>query len=138
MPEPLVMEFPKVERTCSTCACYFQQPHPENPKAIQGFCRLKKVLFTQMNIAVAAVDRFQKPMFDKTGAPRMVPERRDVFIYDPTPPNGTCFDGWRPLGTLPGERWDSGLDRDQARERARVMVEQYGAPPEIVPDPVQE
>lgn len=100
-------------RTCATCAC-FTAMTPEGelldtdaaPPDVQRVCR--------RNTPGARMVRAEVPVFDpKTGAPVMRrpgeqrTETRQIMQigYAPAVSTGVCFDGWRPLGTLPGENY---------------------------------
>lgn len=92
------------DRTCSNCACYFEQII--NPTApAQGMCRRNGPVPAQIRtetprlnaitkeVMLSKVDR--KPITDIT--------TENVFLYAPTGPAKVCFDGWRPIGTEPGD-----------------------------------
>lgn len=109
------MENQPTARTCSNCACFARMqpdgsvllgPPPPDETAIgQPVCR-----------RITPNGRYSLhdvPLFDpKTGAPindargRQRVERRNVLEigYPPVVPEAVCFDGWRKLGTEPGER----------------------------------
>ncbi len=42
----------------------------------------------------------------RTGIPRMEDKEIMQIGHRPTAPDAVCFDGWRPLGTAPGEKWE--------------------------------
>lgn len=88
-------------RDCGHCACFFEQANPENPAQSQGFCRRAPAEVAQMRVMEPRVLNGVPQM--KDGQPVMQPGTAIGFIYRLTKREGTCFDGWRPLGTLPGE-----------------------------------
>jgi hypothetical protein len=90
-------------RVCLTCACHFAQKHPVNPLESQSFCRLKPPMAQQMRAETPRM-RDGKPVMDRHDKPVMEAQTVIVYLYAPTQPGLTCFDGWRSLGTLPGER----------------------------------
>lgn len=100
-------------RMCANCAC-FAAMTPEGdvldpdtaPAELQRVC--------QRSTPGGRMARVEVPVFDpKTGAPVMRrageqrTEARQVLQigYPPTVATARCFDGWRPLGTLPGENY---------------------------------
>lgn len=88
-------------RTCSACACYFESINPDDAKQFQGFCRRLPADMTEVRVQVPRRDREGQPVI-RDGQPVMNNERVAGFIFKPTQREGTCFDGWRPKGTLPG------------------------------------
>lgn len=89
-------------RTCSTCACYFESVNPQDSSKFQGFCRRVPADVHQLRAEVPRVDLAGKPVM-KDGKPVMNSEVVTGYIYKVTQRDGTCFDGYRPKGTLPGE-----------------------------------
>lgn len=133
MTETIMMAFPKTERNCSNCACFFTQQDAMNPTVTQGFCRRNTVLMTQVRVSIPVLDTRKQPMVDKTGMPRVTTEMRDAFIFTPTVPNATCFDGWRPIGVQPGARWiDSNVDEDVRQAELDRIAERE---PDLTPFP---
>ncbi len=90
-------------RECRTCACYFEQPNSENPTLIQGFCRRAPAEMAKVRLMEKRTDR-QGNVVMRDGQPVMQPNEVTGYLFKPTRPEGTCFDGWRSLQTLPGER----------------------------------
>lgn len=101
-------------RSCGNCACFAHMLADgtvlEAPKAgaeAQTVCRRNTPGGRYVTIEV--------PVFDaKTGAPvlrraggEQRTERKQVLQigFPPAVANGVCFDGWRPLGTEPGENY---------------------------------
>ncbi len=89
-------------RTCSACACYFESINPEDPKQFQGFCRRLPADMTKVRGQVPRLDGQGKAVL-RDGVPVMNSAEIIGFLYKPTQRDGTCFDGWRPKGTLPGQ-----------------------------------
>jgi hypothetical protein len=89
-------------RTCANCACHHVRANPLTQET-QSFCR--------RNTAMTAMGRVRKPrlingqlVIDKiTKKPQEVEVQEMFFLHQPTLPDLTCFDGWRPLGTEPGD-----------------------------------
>ena len=86
---------------CSACACYFESANPENPEEFQGFCRKLPAQMTKVRGQVPRLDAQKQPVI-RDGKPVMNSAEIIGFLYAPTQRQGTCFDGWRPKGTLPG------------------------------------
>lgn len=96
-------------RTCATCACSIIEKHHVTGNDMQMFCR--------RNTVMAQPARMERPKIDpKTGQAMVRQGRRDepptpimetftdlLYLYTPTLATLTCFDGWRPMGTLPGD-----------------------------------
>lgn len=89
---------------CQHCACYFETSHAENPNEFQGFCRRQPAMPTQSRVQVPRKDPKTGQPVIKDGQVVMNNEVVIGFLYAPTQRQGTCFEGYRPLGTLPGER----------------------------------
>jgi hypothetical protein len=90
-------------RNCGSCACYYEQPNPENPAEVQGFCRRVPAKMQQMRVLEERRD-LQGNVVMRDGKPIMQPTVAIGYLFELTKKDGTCFDGWRALGTLPGER----------------------------------
>jgi hypothetical protein len=78
---------PPTDRNCSNCACSFLAKHPQEIGRTQLLCRKGPPLLVQQT----ATD------------PEGRPVRAVSLTYALTSPELVCFDGWRPIGTLPGE-----------------------------------
>ena len=90
-------------RDCGACACYFEQANPENPSQSQGFCRRAPADMQSMRGMEPRRD-LKGNVVMRDGQPVMQPTQIIGYLFKTTRREGTCFDGWRPLGTLPGER----------------------------------
>ena len=91
-------------RTCATCACFFAQINPLNPQQLQGFCRRTVAKPYQARVQQPQVLNGEPRIDKRTGQPILETVQVHGMMYDLTDAHGSCFDGWRPLGTLPGER----------------------------------
>lgn len=92
------------DRTCSNCACYIEQIiNPVAPP--QGMCRRNGPVPAQVRIERPRINPITKqPMVSKVDQKPMVDiTTENVFLYAPTALDKVCFDGWRPLGTQPGD-----------------------------------
>jgi hypothetical protein len=89
-------------RECQACACYFESVNPTNPTEYQGFCRRSPADYAETRGQVPRLDPVTKRPIVKDGVPVMNNELIKGYVYKPTKREGTCFDGYRPKGTLPG------------------------------------
>jgi hypothetical protein len=89
-------------RECQHCACYFESVNPENPGEFQGFCRRSPADISQVRGQVPRLDPLTKQPVMKNGVPVMNNELITGYLFKLTQREGTCFDGFRPKGTLPG------------------------------------
>lgn len=90
-------------RTCAACACYFESVNPADATQFQGFCRRLPADMTKVRGQIPRLDAQQRPVI-RDGQPVMNSAEIIGFLFKPTQREGTCFDGWRPKGTLPGQR----------------------------------
>lgn len=106
-------------RNCGNCACFYELPHPQNPGQKQGFCALKPPIAGQVRVQVPRLDKQGKPVTTPRG-PAMDAAEDIAFAHAPTAASLCCIEGWRPIGTLPGERGgERGIDV-RMRELARA------------------
>lgn len=98
-------EIENVDRTCATCACSKIESVPTRPNEKQMFCRRNSAFAAEMRVEVPRIGRDGKPVI-RDGKPVMEAGKANMFLYPPTDARLTCFDGWRPIGTLPGDRWE--------------------------------
>lgn len=75
----------KSPRTCANCACAFLMKHPVNINQTQLLCRRNPPFVVQQRTEAGVQNGISQP---------------------PTNPDVVCFDGWRPIGTEPGEQWE--------------------------------
>jgi hypothetical protein len=92
----------EVKRTCSNCACCIVQQNAQNPMEKQSFCQRDTPMFTRIRVERPRM-RDGQPVIDRTGKPILEMGEEGIYLYKPTLPTLVCFDGWRPLGTLPGD-----------------------------------
>lgn len=90
-------------RSCANCACYFESANPNNPKEVQGFCRRAPAEMAELRMQEERRD-LKGNVVIKDGQPVMQPVKVIAYVFKTTTATGICFDGWRALGTLPGER----------------------------------
>lgn len=90
-------------RDCEHCACYYETTHAHNPNEFQGFCRRQPPQLMESRVQVPRLTPDKKPVL-KDGKPVMNSEVVVGLLYPPAQRKGTCFDGYRAPGTLPGER----------------------------------
>jgi len=99
-------EIEKVDRTCATCGCSIIKKIHEAAPASQMFCRKSPAKFAQMRMEVPRLDINKKVVMSKDGkTPVMENKVAEVYLYDPTMAELVCFEGWRPIGTEPGDQW---------------------------------
>jgi hypothetical protein len=91
-------------RICATCACFVVVTNPQNVSQQQGFCRRNAAREYEMKIPQQQVVNGVPRIDRHSGAPIMEQVAVTGYMYDRTLPGGSCFDGWRPIGSLPGER----------------------------------
>lgn len=89
-------------RTCSACACYFESVNPLNPKEFQGFCRRLPADLQELRVEEVRRDT-KGEIIMRNGQPVMQPGKAIGYLYKLVGRQGTCFDGYRPKGTLPGQ-----------------------------------
>ena len=116
-------------RECANCACYFEATHAEHPDQYQGFCRRHPGQLTQSRVQVPRLDKENKPVM-KNGLPVMNNEVAIGFLYAVTQRQGTCFEGYRPIGTLPGER----PMPEVAKELVRAILRLKAIPSDVRDD----
>jgi hypothetical protein len=95
-------------RTCANCAC-FAHMLPDGTILERDSTEGQTVC--QRSPPGGRWASVEVPVFDATGAPVMArngqqrSESKQVLQigYPPAVESGVCFDGWRPVGTLPGE-----------------------------------
>lgn len=97
-------DFEIVPRTCANCACSAVQKDQTNPLQSQMFCR-RETPFAQKMRVDRPVIRDGKPVMMRDGKTPLVQATEEImFMYRPTLPGLVCFDGWRPMGTQPGDK----------------------------------
>jgi hypothetical protein len=105
----------QIPRTCANCACSIMQTN-----VALGLGHEKEHMFCRKDPVNAAKARFERPairngqpVIDKrTNKPQMETYDDLAFMYRPVIAHGTCYDGWRPIGTEPGDKFqNAGLDK---------------------------
>lgn len=99
------VDVPLETRHCENCACYFEVRNPANPLQSQGFCRREPPQAKEVRVALPMMNGKGEPMMGRDGKPRMEERIQLAFVHELTARQMTCFDGWRPLGTVPGADW---------------------------------
>lgn len=100
-------------RSCANCACFARMrkdgaivddgsPDLLDPDT-QTVCRRNIPGARQVRIDVPEL-RDGQPVLDKIGRPLTRPTTIFQYGYQPIPPTAVCFDGWRAIGALPGEK----------------------------------
>ena len=82
-------------RTCGTCGCAVELGDPNNVAAKSLACRWQP--------PIARDQRVRLP--DPSNPKRTVDAVQRSFMHAPTTAEATCFGGWCPKGTAPGENW---------------------------------
>jgi hypothetical protein len=95
-------------RTCATCACFARVKQDGTVAAAleeaAPSCRRFAPSMQMARIEVPSMSATGKQLIDGKGKPRTEFVNQLIVIYPPTRAGLVCFDGWRPLGTLPGEK----------------------------------
>lgn len=102
----LAPPMPVGKRKCENCAAYYTIPHPQNPLERQSFCSKEPPVSQVVRVEVPRLDPQGKPMMQRLAPDKPAVDQVEgvAFAHRPTQPNLVCFDGWRPLAALPGER----------------------------------
>jgi len=86
------------------------QANTQNPMEKQAFCRRDPVNAQRVRTEVPRMKRDGTgPVMGRDNKPIMENGEAWAFLYRPTLASLTCFDGWRPLGTLPGDKWQNAI-----------------------------
>jgi hypothetical protein len=102
-------------RTCSNCGCAARMNRKGEFSELAAVSA-ESFVICRRNMPQASEARTRQPRIDpRTGKPAQNSQGQQLFDevaaiqigYPATLPEATCFDGWRPLGTLPGVRWES-------------------------------
>ena len=118
----------KEDRNCANCACSFTQVSNVAGVDHQLFCRRDPVQAAKIRTTVPAVNSKGEPLFLRDGKTLRTQEVEQLgFLYRPVIATTVCFDGWRPLGTLPGDKWQNAQIDDQIERMvkgyARLMTD---------------
>jgi hypothetical protein len=102
-------------RTCGNCGCAARMNRKGEFSDVAAVSA-DSFLICRRNMPQASEARTRQPRIDpRTGKPAENGQGQKLFEevaalqigYPATLPEATCFDGWRPLGTLPGVRWET-------------------------------
>ncbi len=105
----------KVDRTCATCACSIMQTNPNDVNHKQLFCQRNTPGYHIAKIEVPRLDKEGKQMLSPRGNLALTDTvDQPVFVYPPVMAGLRCFDGWRPIGLEPGDKWNPDLDQMKA------------------------
>lgn len=118
-------------RTCSACACYFESINPEDTKQFQGFCRRLPADMTKVRGQVPRLDGSGNAVI-RDGQPVMNSAEIIGYLFKPTQRDGTCFDGWREKGTLPGAA-NSQKELQELRSKLGAVLQSVGRSPSSMP-----
>jgi len=122
MTEGVAVDLPTMERCCQNCACYMEVKNPANQLQSQGFCRRDPPGAERVRVQVPRLNSDGKtPAIDRQGRPVMETREQMAYVYRLSARNFTCFDGWRPLGTEPGDKWQSRFVLEKAEPAVRAL-----------------
>lgn len=121
----------KPERTCANCACFHHVPNPVSPSQNQGMCRLNPPQHKRVRVEVPRM-RLGQSVMGKDGKPVMEIGEADALFYAPMTAEMVCFDGWRPIGTEPGERWELKRETGELMARFNDAMQWLSQPMEIL------
>lgn len=91
-------------RTCANCACHHLQEMNNNSLQKQSFCRRNTPAYGVAEVEVPRLDKDKNPTKGRDGKLIMERAQQGMYLYPPTLPTLVCYDGWRPMGSLPGAR----------------------------------
>ena len=83
------------DRRCATCACSIKLPNPRSVTGEDTYCR--------RNVPITREDRVRGP--DPSNPRKTVEGIQRLIEHELVHANAVCFDGWRPIGTPPGENY---------------------------------
>jgi hypothetical protein len=100
------MEQENEKRTCANCACHDTGTYPLTQQEMM-VCKRNPPNGIPMRVRRPAIDPVtrQPRMAKRADKPTPIMEEVQavVVFYNPTSPDMVCFDGWRPMGTDPGD-----------------------------------
>lgn len=102
------------QRTCANCGCAARM-NRKGEFSDLATVSADSFVICRRNMPQASEARTRQPRIDGTGSPVKNGQGAQVFDevvaiqigYPATLAEATCFDGWRPAGTLPGVKWES-------------------------------
>jgi hypothetical protein len=127
MTDGVAVDIPTTERRCENCACYMEVKNPANQLQSQGFCRRDPAGAQTVRVQVPRMGKDGTPALDRQG--RVVLESREqmAYVFRLSARNLTCFDGWRPIGTAPGDRWEARFALQQLQRAGMIPEELVSA-----------
>lgn len=120
-------------RTCASCACYYELPHPKNPLEKQGYCARQPAMVGQVRVQVPRLDKAGNPVMSRQDPKTPVSDSVEdiAFTHQPMSRSLVCMDGWRPLGTLPGQKTADVSFKAALRELAPLFMKDDATPEEL-------
>lgn len=109
-------------RNCETCACSFIGKHPQLFGQEQMFCRRNPPLHARVRVQRPRLGLDKKIMAGRDGKPIMETAEEDMYLYVPTTKTMVCFDGWRPVSTLPGDKFQGQKFEEMSAELMKSMT----------------
>jgi hypothetical protein len=100
-------------RNCANCACSFIEKSKIDKDENQMFCRRNPPVAAQMRGERPRLINGEMSIDRKTGKPVMENVQTLVYLYAPVEAALICFDGWRPITTLPGPTFQEWLPADK-------------------------
>lgn len=97
------------ERNCANCACSELIENKLQPGTTQLFCRRNPASAMQFRAERPRLINNEMTIDRKTQKPVMETFQDVAYLYQPTQPSLVCFDGWRPMGALPGPDYQNWL-----------------------------
>lgn len=95
---------PRSGRTCANCACFYELPSPQNPLQKGGFCSRSPAQAAAVRMQIPRLDKEGKPVLARLDQKPVMDSIEDIaWTHAPMAASLGCFDGWRPVGALPGE-----------------------------------
>jgi hypothetical protein len=95
-----------LKRTCANCACHDTGTYPLTQQEMM-VCKRNPPNGIPMRVQRPSIDPITKQVRMAKRADKPTPIMEEVqtvvVFYNPTSPDMTCFDGWRPMGTEPGD-----------------------------------
>lgn len=110
----------EIKRSCANCACHIVQENSMNKMEKQSFCRRNPPNAAKMRGERPQMILGQARMAKDGKTPIMEPYDVILYLYVPVMPDLVCFDGWRPVDTLPGERAATELSGNIMSAMARL------------------
>lgn len=97
-------------RMCLNCACFALIPHPFDNFTTVSVCRRNQANLATATGETPRIGLRGEPVLGKDGKPIMERVNKTIYVYPATEETSVCFDGWRAIGMLPGDRYNPQLD----------------------------